>query len=310
MISKKVSDQIRLSIIIVSYNTEKLLERCLRSVFAVLKSDDYSQFSEVIVVDNNSSDGSVSMVRDRFAGVKLIEKEKNLGFAGANNQGLVLSKGKFLLLLNSDAELTVGALKIMITDLYNNEHLGVVGPKLLYKDNKHQQSAGYLPDLPQIINWMLFIDDLPFIGNILKPYHLTSPGFYNKGLIVGWVSGACFLIRKETVDKCGMLDEKIFMYGEEVEWCYRIKEKGMQVYLDPNAIVYHDKGGSGRGEYSGILEEFATLQHIYHKHKPFLAQKILNLILRLGALLRVVIFGIIGRNSIKKAIYAKAYKLV
>ena len=310
MNSKNSSDQILISIIIVSYNTEKLLKRCLESVFPVLKSDGYEELSEVIVVDNNSSDSSVSMIRSKFTRIKLIENKVNLGFAKANNQGIMTSKGKYLLLLNSDTELTMGALKIMMTDFINNDHLGVVGPKLLYKNNRYQQSAGYLPDLPQIINWMLFIDDLPLIGNMLKPYHLNKPGFYNKGLIVGWVSGACFFIRKDVVENSGMLDEKIFMYGEEVEWCYRIKKKDVQVYLDPNAIVYHNKGGSGSGEYSGIVEEFMTLKYIYCKHKQYLSQKILKIILRLGALLRVVVFGIIGGNSIKKSIYAKAYKLV
>lgn len=310
MIPTKESDRIRISIIIVSHNTKLLLERCLSGVYNVLKSDGYDLDSEVTVVDNGSMDGSADMIRKRFLSVQLIENKKNLGFAKANNQGIVLSKGKFLLLLNSDAELTVGSLKIMISDLESQKNTGVIGPGLIYKDRRFQQSAGYLPDLWQIINWMLFIDDLPFIGKYCKPYHLSSLRYYNKGSFVGWVSGACFLIRKETVDKCGALDENIFMYGEEVEWCYRIAKRGYRVFLDPRAKVYHDKGGSGSGEYSGITEEFRTLKYIYKVHKSGFKLLVLNQIMRLGALLRIIIFGIIGRNSIKKALYAKAYKLV
>lgn len=310
MILKKAKGHIRISIIIVSYNTAKLLERCLLSVYIVLKSDGYDKISEVIVIDNHSTDGSTGLVRSKFPKAKLITNKANLGFAKGNNQGIVRSCGEYILLLNSDALLTVGSMKSLVDDLDNNRHFGVVGPKLLFRNDKFQQSAGYLPDLFQVINWMLFIDDLPVIGKFLKPYHMSSEAFYKKGAIVGWVSGACFMVRKSVIETSGMMDENIFMYGEEVEWCYRINKKGHQVYFEPRAVVYHEKGSSGDGEYAGILEEFKALQYIYHIHKSCNDQQILNLILRLGALLRTVIFGIIGRNSIKKAIYAKAYKLV
>lgn len=298
-----------LSIVIVSFNTEKLLFECLTSVFLELKKRE-SVSTEVIVVDNASKDRSFEMVKKNFPEVMTIVNHENVGFAAANNQGIEKSKGEYILLLNSDTKLTSGSLNCLITPLKNDTTIGVVGGKLLNRDNSIQPSIGFLPTIFRVFLWMFFLDDIPFIQKIFHPYHITDKKEYERNQFVDWVSGACFCIRADIISKIGLLDTTIFMYGEEVEWCYRIKKQGYTVLFMSQAAIYHLKGGSGNGTDSGIIEEFNSLLYIYKKHESKAAQRILTLLLSMGALLRIVVFGIIGRYPRRITLYAKAFQLV
>lgn len=126
-----------------------------------------------------------------------------------------------------------------------------------------------------------------------------------------WVTGACMLVRKEAIKKAGMLDEELFMYGEEVEWCYRIKRADFEVQYFPEAKVFHHKGKSSKADKNaGIIDEFLAILYFFKKHKPLWQQYLVKLILKFGALLRIILFGIIVKNSQKEGFYAKAYKMV
>ncbi|MBI4991196.1 glycosyltransferase family 2 protein [Candidatus Gottesmanbacteria bacterium] len=298
-----------LSIIIISFNTSQLLQSCLQSVYQALKKGNLEDSSEVIVVDNASTDNSVEVVRNNFSQTNLICNRKNLGFAKGNNQGMQKSKGKYVLLLNSDTELAADTLAVLLKEAESDKKTGVLGVKLLNRDGSLQPSAGFFPDLHKIFFWMTFVDDLPLLSNILKPYHQQNPKFYKKAQNIDWVSGACFLVRREAILKAGFLDEKIFMYGEEVEWCYRIKKSGFSVRYTPDTSIYHHKGASGEGKEAGICEEFSYLKYFYHKHKPYWQLIFLKLFLMIGAMLRILVFGIIGGNSKKVNLYAKAFNL-
>lgn len=298
-----------LTIAIVSYNTSKILESCLNSVFNVLNNDGFIHDAEVIIVDNGSSDGSPKMVKEKFPKARMILNKKNLGFAKANNQAIKLSASEFVLLLNSDAKLTNGSLSKLLTTLKTHPEIGAIGPKLLNSDHSIQPSCGFLPNLFKVLVWMLFLDDIPILQNFLNPYHIENTRFYNNSHFVDWVSGACMLIRRKAFDKAGLLDEKIFMYGEEVELCIRIRSSGYRIFYLESACVYHLKGASGKGEQSGITEEFAALKYIYKKHKPLWQQVSLSLLLKLGALLRIVLFGIIWGSPKSKSLYAKAFEV-
>lgn len=300
-----------LSIIIVSYNTSLLLKKCLQSVTKALSFCGRTIKGEVIIIDNASSDDSVKMVKKNFPKVILIANKKNLGFAVANNQGIKISKGKYLLLLNSDTEVEKDAFLKLIEVMEKNRKVGVLGTKLLNVDGSIQPSVGFSPSLVRVFFWMTFIDDLPGIGRFLTPYHVEGKEFYKKQQNVDWVTGACFLVRREIIGVAGVLDEKIFMYGEEMEWCYRIKKAGFQILYTPVTPVVHLKGESStKADTAGIEQEFQSLLYFYRKHKPFWQIPLIKMMLTLGALLRMAIFGIIRKYPNRVSLYAKALKMV
>lgn len=294
-----------LSVIIVNWNTKRLLEDCLESVFKFTKDVKI----EVIVVDNGSKDGSQAMVKKKFPQVKLIPNKDNLGFAKANNQGIKKALGKYVLLLNSDTYLIENSFKKLVEKADSTVELGAMGPLLLNEDRSIQQSVGFSPHLPQIFWWMSFIDDLPG-GTILKPYHVDHDSFYKSQHEVDWITGAAFLIPKKVVAKIGMLDDKIFMYGEDFEWCYRIKKAGFKVYFSPFAKIVHIGGGSvNRIRTNAFVGEFRGLEYFYKKYKGRASLQILRLLLKMGTLLRIAAFAILGRTKTAKS-YVEVLKMV
>lgn len=300
-----------LSVIIVSYNTKKLLKQCLDSVFQHTRGIDF----EVFVVDNDSKDGSVEMINHQSSAIKLIANRANLGFAAANNQALRQAQGKYLLLLNSDTILKENSLKKMVDWMEENQKVGIFSCQLVYQDGAVQGSGGYFPTLLRIFNWMFFIDDLPVIKEIFKSFHPHEPRtgwlssqYFQKQHFQDWVTGAFFLVRKKVIDQIGLLDEKFFMYMEEVEFCYRAKQANWQVAYVPITKIIHlaRKSGSQAG---ALLGEYRGLIKFYQKHQPFWQLQILRIILKAGAVLRLLIFGIIRGDRDKKEIYAQAFRI-
>ncbi len=298
------------SVIIVSYNTKTLLINCLKSLFISLRKFTGEGGCEVIVVDNGSSDNSLDEVKKYYPEVRLIINSDNLGFARANNQGIKIARGEYILLLNSDTEVDYNTLYNLYKYIDENDQVGVIGNKLVGRDGQIQPSAGFFPSLGKVFFWMTFIDDLPYLNKLIKPYHVETKSFYKSSKFVDWVTAACMMVRKEAINKAGLLDEKIFMYGEEMEWCYRIKKAGYIVVYNSESETLHLKGASGSGEDAGIIEEFKALNYFYNKHKPFWQELILRGLLKFGALLRLVLFGIIGKYPKRIILYAKAYHLV
>ena len=199
---------VALSIIIVSFNTKGLLEKCLTSVFKFVKGVTF----EIIVVDNASADDSPRLISERYPQAKLISNKKNLGFGIANNQGAAEARGRYLLFLNSDAYLIDNSLVKLIRFLDDNTKIGVAGPLILNPDNSIQQSVGFFPNLPQVFYWMSFLDDLPG-GQFLKPYHVDHDSFYKKERQVDWVTGAAMIVMRKLFVKIGGFDKNIF--GEQ-----------------------------------------------------------------------------------------------
>ncbi len=293
-----------LSVIVVNWNTKKLLDICLDSIYKFTKSVTF----EVIVVDNNSTDGSQEFVKKSFPKVKLIENKDNVGFAKANNQGIKLAKGEYIFLLNSDAYLIENSLEKLVHFAKEKKNLGIVGPLLINEDKSIQQSAGFIPNLLQIFFWSTFLDDLPF-GYLLNPYHIDNDQFYRKERKVGWLSGAALLIPKKIIKITGPLDENIFMYGEDVEWCYRIEKSGHNIIFSPlTKIVHIGSGSSGKVSENAFLGEYKGLLYFYKKHKGHFSLQLLRMFLKMGALARIFIFQILGRKELAK-VYAKAFKV-
>ncbi len=226
------------SIIVVNWNTHDLLADCLNSVAATARELDL----EIIVVDNASTDGSQTMLQQTFPHVRLIANTENVGFARANNRGLAACQGRYALLLNSDALLTANALQAMLDLAESRPRAGIVGAHLRNRDGSFQASHSPFPNL-----WQEFLI-LSGIGRLLYGRWYPSHGSEeNEGpQVVDYVEGACLLVRRAAFEQVGGLDEGYFMFSEEVDWCYAMREKGWQVWYQPEARVIHLGGGSSR----------------------------------------------------------------
>lgn len=293
-----------LSIVIVSYNTKKLLASCLESLVDQTREISY----EVIVVDNGSTDGTVEELKKQKKENKnltAIFNKQNVGFAKANNQGIKRAEGRFILLLNSDTKFTKNTLLSMVLFMEKKEKAGVATCKLVNPDGTLQPTGGNFPDLLRVLLWATLLDDIPGISLILGSYHPHAFGLWYKGeRQVDWVTGAFLLARKEVFDKQGGLDEDFFMYGEDVEFCLRTKKAGWQVWHNPKTSIVHLGGASSETRAPAILGEFRGLKKLYQKHYPAWQLGVLRLFLALGALVRIPLFAIISRQKAK--IYVEA----
>ncbi len=223
-----------LSIIVVSWNTAGLLETCLYSV----RRNATGLGCEVIVVDNGSSDGSAGMVMQRFPDVILIANPTNVGYARANNQGLARASGRYVLLLNSDTEVTGEALGTLLAYMEAHPRVGAVGPRLVRKDGTVQQSCDLFPRRPwemvreRVVDRLWPRNTVTRRGRMAR-WDLTQP------LPVDWLVGAALLVRRGVIAGIGGLDERFWMYAEDLDWCYRMRRAGWEVHYLPQATIYH-----------------------------------------------------------------------
>jgi GT2 family glycosyltransferase len=297
-------NQFDLSIIIISYNTEKITIDCLKSIIESLKNSSLK--CEIIVVDNASKDNSVSSIKklkseikNRNLKINLIENKENIGFGPANNQAVKLAKSDYLLFLNSD----IIVLNASIEKLYNfykqNEKLfNFLGGKLLNKDGTSQPSCGPMYTLPMIFAHLFLRGD--YWG--LTRY---SP---NKIKEADWISGACILTKKEYFEKLDGFDEKIFMYMEEIDLFYRAKKHGFKVFFYPEAQFIHLGSQSSAGRIFPILQVYQGLIYFYKKHFSQFSLFILIIMLKLKALIGFLIGKIINNQYLTQT-YAKAWQI-
>ena len=209
---------LRLSIIIVNWNVQDLLERCLASIVASdLETEDF----EIIVVDSASQDESVAMVREKYPAVRLLPQTENVGFTRGNNIGLAQATGDFLLLLNPDTEVRQDALGIMLDYLIANPAVGIVGSHTLNSDGSHQSTRRRFPTLMTGIfesTWLAAAAP----SNVERDYRLLGTDD-DDILMVDWVQGSAFMLRRELYRDIGALDEAYVMYYEELDYCRRAK---------------------------------------------------------------------------------------
>lgn len=299
------------SVVIVNWNTKKLLKDCLGSLKGGTRCP-----VEVIVVDNGSSDGSIKMVKKFFHGVLAIETGVNLGMGTGNNRGLERAKGKYLMVLNTDTVVPKGAIEKLVSWMDNHPGVGVVGPQLRYGDGRVQTSGGNFPSLATTAILFLGIDDIPFLSRFLPLYQRggmylsgKQEEVFKKEHRVDWLMGGCLMVRREVYEKVGGFDENIFMYGEEVEWAYRVHEAGYLLWYTPNIWITHLKGGSSTtGVKGAILGEMRGLLYFFSKHKPSWQLPILRLVLKVGSLGRIVLFSVLRRGDLV-GVYQKALNI-
>ncbi len=264
-----------LGIVIVSYNTCALLRACLRSVFASQGGFSFA----VCVVDNGSSDGSPAMVAAEFPEAMLIVNEKNLGYPAANNQGLrafgfsgsppppsAPATPRFALLLNSDTEVPADGLAHMLSFMGKHDEAGAAGPKLVRPDGSLDLACRRSFPTPEISFYRMVGLSRVFPGSRrFGRYNLTyqDPDEVTE---VDSVVGAFMLVRREAIREAGLMDETFFLYGEDLDWAYRIKQAGWRIFYNPAVTVHHVKRASERQNPRALLEFYRAMRIFYHKH--------------------------------------------
>ena len=278
-----------LSVIIPTWNRRALLGDCLASILAHTQGLEY----ELIVVDNGSSDGTAGMIERDFPSVRLIRNDTNRGFTAACNEGMRRAQGRYLALVNNDTLFRENALGRLVSFLDVHPRAGVVGPLLQNPDGSVQRSA-----LEEFLNPKTALLGGEFLAKIVRrvspraadrfPGTVVSPDQAREPREVAWVVGACMVVRREAVLQAGGLDENIFMYAEDMEWCYRLKQAGWSVWYDPAASVVHLDDLATKDDAERIVSRNMAHQiYFYRKHKGAVPALGLGLSLFLGSWMKL-----------------------
>lgn len=245
----------QVSICIVNYNVKYFLEQCIHSVVNASKNLK----TEIIVVDNNSADDSLALIKEKFPSVKLIANSTNKGYSAANNQAIKIASGRYVLLLNPDTVLQEDTLEKSINFMEANKNAGALGIKMLNNDGDFlPESKRGLPT-PSVAFYKLFgLAKLFPRSKKFGQYHLTYLD-KNQNHEVDVLSGAFMLLRKETLDKVGLLDESYFMYGEDIDLSYRIQLEGLKNYYYGESSIIHYKGKSTKNDVQNIITFYKAM---------------------------------------------------
>jgi GT2 family glycosyltransferase len=266
---------INLSIIILNFNTKDYLLSCIQSI-AEQNLDPETARTELIVVDNGSNDGSVEATQKKFPWVKTIKNKSNVGYAKANNTAIKISKGEIVLLLNSDTILRPNSLEKILNFIESDKRIGAVSAKLQLQDGSLDLAChrGF-PTPWNALTYFLGLERLFPNLKLFSGYHQAWKDF-NTPHQVDAISGACFFVKREVIDQVGLLDERYFMYAEDLDWCMRIKKSGWKIYFYPDATVMHFKKKSGREKEDGHQEtnevrkiRAKSIRHFYRTMKLF-----------------------------------------
>ena len=265
----------KVSIILVNYNGQQFLEGCLRSISNYLRDTDY----EVIIVDNSSSDDSTKIIKDSFPSFQLICSKTNLGFGKANNLAVKYAQGEYLLFLNTDTILIENTPKILSDYLKQNKEVGAIGARITFQDGSYQISCGKLSNL--IVELLYKIR-----ATLDNRWHSFFSNLYNKIYSeekeVGWVTGACLMIRKDVFEELKGFDELFFMYFEDVDICKRVHDLGFKVVYYPKTSLIHLLGGSSHNIKRKVSTYYRDSQlYYYQKHLGSFQTNLLRFYLKL-----------------------------
>ncbi len=305
-------NELDLSVVIIASKGTYIFD-CLKSLGPALSG----MKSEIILIDNASQDNVATEVKKRFSGVKVLRRTANGGFGENNNMGMKIAKGRYVLLLNDDTKIVnKNIFREMIDWMDTHPQAGTSTCALVNPDlTTYQGSGGYFPTLGRVLAWMTFLDDLPLVDRIIKPYHplhgaspfYTNSGYFKKEHKQDWLTGAFFLMRKNAMDEAGLFDEDFFLYVEEVELAYRFALKGWEAWYLPKWKTVHF-GMATNGSEKATIFEMQNLKLFYKKHFSAWQLPVLEAVLKLGIVLRIMLYGIMAPAVAK--IYVKAYKEV
>jgi GT2 family glycosyltransferase len=254
-----------ISFVIVNWNTRALLLQCLSSIYQTAAGMD----CEVWLVDNASSDGSVEAARTVYPEIHVIENTRNLGFAAANNLAFAQMRGRYAVLINTDAQLREGAILNLFDFMEATPEASMACGQLLNEDGSKQNSISPFPTLLSLVSNETLL-------RILFPQRYPSKRkYYANPIAVDSCIGACIMVRKHAMDRIGFLDERYFFFLEETDWAYRMKRAGWKVYFVPAAEIFHAQGKTvGGGIAARILFYRSRYQFFekWHKKAYFLAR--------------------------------------
>ncbi|OGW15610.1 MAG: hypothetical protein A2035_02740 [Nitrospirae bacterium GWA2_42_11] len=264
-----------LSIVIVTFNAIKHINDCLESIYKTAPLP----LIEIIVSDNNSTDGTVEFIKHKYPAVKLVENRCNLGFGPANNRGANRSSGRYILFLNDDTIVCDNALAKMISFMDDNNNIGAMGPKLLNPDYSLQPSMSRYPSIWRNIVYALlpktYLLNNEKVRNLLSKFspqeNLGRYGSHNKVCDTDFPKGACLLVRRSVIEQVGLFDENIFFFSEEAELCYRIKKAGWRVVFYPHAEIIHIGGSTSGREVDKVpgrrfIQKHKSNLYFFEKH--------------------------------------------
>jgi GT2 family glycosyltransferase len=288
---------LRVSIVIVNWKTPELLARCLDS----LNSDTGSDRFEIIVIDNASGDGSVEMLKSDYPGVQVIANDANLGFSKACNQAIPGARGGYVLLLNPDTEICENAVSALADFMDAHSDCGAAGPKVLNSDGSLQLACRRSFPTPEAAFYRITYLSHLFPNHPRFSKYNLSWADPDKELEVDALSGSAMMVRAETIKEIGLLDEDIFMFGEDIDWCWRIKQAKWTVMYTPASVIYHIHGAASRKRVVGTtINLHKGMEVFYRKH---LAQRYwapFNLLVYAAIWTRMYLFILI--NSVRAAV--------
>jgi GT2 family glycosyltransferase len=234
-----------------------------------LASDPVGSSAETVVVDNDSRDGCRGVLAQKFPQVRVIANNANLGYARAVNQGIRATSGAYVLVMNPDCEVRLGSPGVLVDFLRRNGRTAVAGPRILNPDGSLEYSARAFPDhLTFLFNRYSLLTRL-FPNNPFSRRYLLTDWDHASVREVDWVSGACLMVRREAIDRVGLMDEAFFMFNEDVDWCRRMRTAGWAVCYVPDAVVIHDVGASRRKVQARVIyARHLGMIHYFHKHHP------------------------------------------
>lgn len=287
----EIPDEICLSLVVLSWNTRDITLACIESILANPPAVTW----ELIVIDNASEDGSADAIEKRYGSIphlRLVRNESNLGFTGGNNQGIGRSTGRAIGLVNSDTIIPKGALTKLYTYLVENRGVGVVGPTLTHENGTPTTSFGYFPNA-----WSIFTTSLLpgwMWGNVRRALGVVPDRSMKEPMAVDYVSGAAFFVKREVLDRVGLLDEETFFaYFEETDWCLRIKKAGWQVIYLPDVRIVHLEGKSFEKMTSHRrLMQYDSAKKFLRKHYSLPTVWWYQLCTVVGSLVKVAYFGL------------------
>lgn len=281
--SETVHTQVDVSILIVSWNTKHVLHDCLASVYKETKGITF----EVIVIDNASTDASTKMVTAEFPSVILIENSVNRGFAAANNQGITIAQGRYLLLLNSDTRVLDNAVAKTLSFADAHPEAAVVACRVLNPDRSFQPTCFMFPSVVNMILSSSYLYKLFPSSRLFGREEMTWWGRDNVREVD--VVGGCFmLVRREAIEQVGRMDEQFFMYCEETDWCYRFKKTGWKVLFTPHAEIIHlGDQSTKQKKHEMFLQLWGSMLLFFKKHKNPLVYVTVCLLVAMFFLLRI-----------------------
>ncbi len=297
-----------ISILTVSWNVRELLRQCLRSIRQ--QTAEGKRQVEIIIVDNASSDGSVEMLRNEFPDTRVVANSENIGFTRGNNLALAMAHGRYLFLLNPDTQLRPNALETLTAYMDAHPRIGIVGPQLYYADGSLQSSRRRFPTLATAFLESTKLQQWFPQNRVLARYYMLDTRD-DETQEVDWINGSAMFVRREAYDQVGGFDEGFFMYSEELDWCYRIKQAGWKIIYLPAAQVTHYEGKSSEQVIAQRDIYFHSSKiRFFRKYRGAIIAETLRAFLLLMFLYQIVEEGLkwlLGHKRALRAQRVKAY---